>query len=384
MKVASWIHCIAVAATALGAATTGCSPMFPDAGPSGTTKPGLRAAAAIKWHKVLTSYHWMPTKPEEFASAEFSPDGRILWVGSRSRNLWALNVATGRQIWKKRMSGEVLSRPRYVQARKTLFLGGGDGCMYALKPLTGKTKWKYCSTGTIFKPPRYKMGVLYFANERSYVYALDAHTGKWRWSYDRELPEGFTIRGHGAPTLAGNRMYVGFSDGFLVSLDARSGDVNWTRDLRAGETDYVDVDSTPVLHKGVLYVTSYAGGVYALTPEGGALRWRFKVKGASAPVIEGDRLYFVAPRRGIHCLDLEGRQRWRQQMDTGTATRPIVYRNLLIFSSAGGGLYFVNRHTGRFVQRFNPGEGISAPPTLNGQRLFLLANGGRFFSMVLF
>ena len=41
--------------------------------------------------------------------------------------------------------------------------------------------------------------VLYFTSGENRVYAVDSHKGAWKWQYDRESPEGFTIRGYGSP-----------------------------------------------------------------------------------------------------------------------------------------------------------------------------------------
>ncbi|MCD6499429.1 MAG: PQQ-binding-like beta-propeller repeat protein [Deltaproteobacteria bacterium] len=336
----------------------------------------LPAPAHVIWRKQLIKYVYAPLHPDEFAGVETSPDHKRLWVGSRSKFLWALQLGNSWPLWKRKMPGEILSRPLYVPARKLLYLGLGDGCLYALDPHTGVRRWRYCTKGVIYRRPVYSRGLVYFANNRNRVFALDARTGEWRWSYDREIPEGFTVQGHAGVLVQGHRLYTGFSDGVFVCLDARTGDPLWTRDLSEGAREYADVDATPRLVDGVVYASSYSGGLYALSPQMGSLQWRFSVKGASSVAVADGRIYFVSALRGLHCLDLEGHLRYRQVLDAGTPGTPLVYRDLLVFATSEKGVLFVSRRTGRAMGRMDLGYGVSAPITLDGRHLFFLENGG--------
>ncbi len=364
-------------------AVSGCSPLVPRGTRSRRASQrltGLRSPVAVRWRKVLTKHVYGEQSPEEFAAAEVSPDGSTVWVGSSAGYMWALSSADGSVSWRRKMPGDVLSRPLYVASKGLLYVGLGDGCMYALDPSSGKERWKYCTKGVLYRRPTYHRGLLYFANERNRVFALDAATGTWQWSYDREMPSGFTVQGHSPVTVSGGRAYAGFADGVLVCLDAGSGDPIWTRDLTGGKTEYVDVDAEPVLVDGVLYAASYAGGVYALDPKMGALKWHFKVQAPSAVAVADDHVYFVSSTSGLHCLDLEGRLVYRQGLEAGGTTKPLVYEDMLVFSTSEKGVYFVVRETGAFLARLDMGYGVSAPLTISNGMLFFLENGGSFLA----
>ncbi len=104
--------------------------------------------------------------------------------------------------------------------------------------------------------------------------ALDPATGKWRWQYEREMPEGFTIHGYAGPRLHGNELLAGFADGYFVSLGATSGEVLWARSLATASEQFVDVDTTPALLGNLAYVASYSGGLCAIDLHDGAIKWR--------------------------------------------------------------------------------------------------------------
>ncbi len=348
-------------------------------------EPAGRMPVAFVWTRRLAVHEYAPDNAEELASAEVRSDGRVLWIGTSRGVLWAVGARSGEVLWKRRLGGAILSRPLYVPSRERLYVGSADGCLRALRPRDGAVLWKYCTDGAILRQPAYARGLVLFANERNRVYAVDAEHGRWKWSYDRPLPRGFTIHGHSPVTVADGKVYAGFADGRVVCLALGTGEVVWSRDLSEGHEQYVDVDAKPVLAGGVLYVASYSGGVYALDPGLGALLWHFAVRAVTGVTVVDDRLYFVSATAGLHCLDLRGRLLYRQDLgDAGTPTRPVAAEDLLAFTTSRKGLVFVNRETGRFVARIDDGFGASAPVRAFGRRLFLLDNGGKLLAMELY
>jgi len=342
-----------------------------------------RSFVSIRWKKKLRDHGIFTFRPEEFAGAAASHQGQRIYVGTGGGKLFAFRADTGKQLWERKLGGSVSASPLVVEHLGLLFVGSADGAMNAIKLASGAQMWKYRTKGISYRQAIYADGVVYFSNHRDQVFSLDARTGRWRWSYDRETPESFTVAGHSGLAVKGDNLYVGFSDGVIVCLSARSGNARWTRNLGGKEKEYLDVDSTPVVHKGVLYVSSFAGGLYALTADGGALRWRFPVQGASTVAVDGDRIYFAASRQGLYALDLDGRLRWRQRIDSGTPRLPRVRGRAIYVTYSEGGLMVIDRRAGRLIQRFNPGEGISGPALLTRRSLYVLSNHGNFYAFTL-
>lgn len=266
-----------------------------------------------------------------------------------------------------------------------LIVGDDEGDLWSIDPATGHDRWMYRVHGPITARPVYDSGLIYFTSAENRIYAIDAARGTWKWQYDRESPDGFTLRGEGGPTIYQGRVYVGFSDGFLACLDSRNGDIVWVRSLGGEGHHYVDVDSTPTLSEGALYVSSASGGVYALDPKDGSVRWRFEVEGAGTVRVRGDRVYFTAGKEGIHCLDTAGHVVWHQAMpEAGELSPPLILGSWLLVSAADMGTYVVDASDGHLAQSILPGHGISAPPTTDGHHVFVLTNAGYLYAMTLF
>lgn len=323
----------------------------------------------------------MGYKPQEFASAV--SDGQRVFVGSVHGMLWAISAADGSLLWRRPLSGPISSEPAYLPELGLLVVGDDNGTLWALDPGTGETRWTYRIHSPITAQPVYAEGLIYFTSTEDRVYAVDAARGTWKWQYDREAPEGFTIRGQGGPLYAKGRIYVGFADGFLASLEARTGDVVWVKSL-AGETTshYVDVDSTPILVDGTLYASSVSGGVFALDPKDGSVRWRYEADGASSIRVHDDRLYFAAGRQGLHCLDLGGRLVWRQELaGAGELSTPLVIEDTngkawVVLSAAASGSYVADAKTGVLSQFLEPGDGVTAAASTDGKNVYVVSNGG--------
>jgi outer membrane protein assembly factor BamB len=114
------------------------------------------------------------------------------------------------------------------------------------------------------------------------------------------------------------------------------------------------------------------------------MKWHYPVKAASGVAVAGDRLYFASARKGLHCLDREGTLMWRQEIDAGSTAKPIVYHDVIVLATSKRGILFVDRRNGELVQRFDPGFGVSASPTIFRDRMFALDNGGTLFGFRLY
>ena len=145
--------------------------------------------------------------------------------------LYALDPSTGDRLWSAPAGSKSVSAPD--EGGRRVFVGT-DGSGLAAFTNDGKLAWRFTGKGAgdWFGPPRYADGVVYVGTYQRYVYAVDAVTGKQRWSA-RLLGSALTL-----PALDSARgaLYV-CSETFrnnptLWALDARTGKELWNH--RAG------------------------------------------------------------------------------------------------------------------------------------------------------
>jgi outer membrane protein assembly factor BamB len=338
----------------------------------------------VRWRYQMTQEPLIEYKPQEFAAAAASDDGQRVFVGSSAAWLYAFDARSGEILWRRSIEGGA-GQPRYVESDHTVYVGTLGGVLYAVDAVTGKDRWTYRIKGPIESQPTWADGIVYFTSGENRVYALDAQKGSWKWQYDREAPETFTIRGYGSPLVANGRVYVGFSDGYLACLQAGTGEVVWARPFGGEATRFVDVDSTPFFYRGTVYLSSFTGGVYAIDPKDGSVKWRYEVEGAGSVRARNGRLYFSAARWGLHCLDTDGHVLWKQALaKAGELSVPLLVGDYVMVSAAHGGTYIADAASGRLYQYFAPGHGVTSAPTSDGRRqVYVLSNGGYFYALAL-
>jgi outer membrane protein assembly factor BamB len=346
--------------------------------------PHPAGIAQIRWRAELHQHGLFEPTPEECATGALVGQGRQLVIGSRAAAIVSVGTERGQIQWATTASGGIDSEAYYDAKHNQVYLGADDGTFYALDPAVGSVRWTYHAKGAIEQAPDVAGDTVYFGTAADRVIALDATSGKWRWQYERETPEGFTIHGYSGPRAHGEDVVAGFSDGYLVSLNGASGEVVWARSLAAVSDQFVDVDSTPTILGNTIYASSYSGGLHAVDAKDGAIRWRVGIEGVSSVYVTGARIYFAAPREGLHAADTDGHILWRQGLrQAGDLTTPVVVGPYLVFSGSRAGLFIVDRETGKLLEMFNPGSGICAAPTIDptGSRLYVLSNGGALYAL---
>jgi outer membrane protein assembly factor BamB len=367
----------AASGAALAAAIAAACTQLPDAQDpwsfKATNDVGL-PVLGFRWKQVVNDRS-LDHKPQEFASPATAASGDVVYVGSHGGDFCALDAASGKPIWRRAI-GSVSSKALVDRGR--IFVGTDDGALLSLDTFDGAQKWRYQTKGAILHEPVAVGELIVFATDADHVVAVERATGKWRWQYDRETPEEFTLRGHAGVGAGAGQVYVGFADGFLVALTGERGEAVWVRSLRGKAEHFVDVDATPVYANGVVYAASSAGGLYGLDARDGAEKWRAAIEGVNAIAADEERVYAAAADEGLHALDLAGHVLWRQgTYHAGDPGRPRIFGDYLIFNTAETGLYVVDKTSGELVQSFNPGAGIAAEPEITPDgRLYTLSNGG--------
>lgn len=340
---------------------------------------------SFKW-KFQTSDRLTDVTPQEFASPAVYSD--TIFVGSAGGWFYSLRAATGQVRWRK-LVGSVVCAP--LVDRGMLYVGSNDGFLVALDSQTGHEKWRYQSRGPIAQTPASTGDLIVFANEADQVVAVDATTGKFKWQYKGETPEEYTLRGHAGVTVDGDLIYTGFANGALVALRRDNGSVAWSTSLKADADRFMDVDATPIVLEGNVYASSSSGGVYAIDKMTGLVHWRVPFWDASMPsstgnvgglASDGKALYVSVADLGTYAIDLRGNVLWRVgARGGGEPAEPVVYSDMVIYSLANAGLFVASRKTGETLEYFDPGDGVSAQPTVTGDgRMFVMSNRGILYA----
>lgn len=340
---------------------------------------------SLHW-KFVTADRLTEVSPQEFAQSTVYAD--TLYTGSAGGWFYALRASNGAVRWRKKL-GAVASAPLVVGT--TLYVGTSDGTLIAADAQTGQERWRYQSRGPISQTPVTTSELVIFSNEADQIVAVDAITGKFKWQYKTETPEEYTLRGHAGVAVDGDLVFTGFSNGTLAALRRDTGSVAWSTSLKADADRFMDVDATPLVIADKVYASSSSGGVYALDKATGLVRWRVPFWDARMPsstgnvgglATDGKMLYVSVADLGTYAIDLGGNVVWRVgAKGGGEPAAPVVFSELLVYSLAKDGMFIADRRTGETLEYFDPGDGVSAAPTITGDgRLFVMSNRGILYA----
>jgi polyvinyl alcohol dehydrogenase (cytochrome) len=269
------------------------------------------------WSPAIDNTHFQPAEQARL-TAEQVP---------RLHLKWAFGFPDATSAW---------SQPTIAGGR--LYVGSQNGTVYSLDAASGCVVWTFAAQGgvrsSISIGRRARTGqarrsassaeayAAYFSDQKGFVYAVDAATGRQLWT--RKVDEHPLVRLTGSPALYQDRLYVPTSSyeeggkppgyscctfrGSIVALDTRDGGVIWK--------SYTIAEEPRLLR-------AYADGTELRGPSGGAI-W-------SAPTIDVKRgaLYVGVGNTysgraqpttdAVLAFDLKtGAMRWARQMAPST------------------------------------------------------------------
>lgn len=143
-------------------------------------------------------------------------------------------------LWTYRPSGTLAATPP-ITAGGMVFAGRKDGTVTALDAATGKSRWTACTGGPIFYPPALWEGRALVGSGDGWIYCFEAATGRRLWRF-RAAPADRIIPVYGSllstwPVASGVLVEDGVAyaaagianhDGTHVyALDAATGEVHW-------------------------------------------------------------------------------------------------------------------------------------------------------------
>lgn len=264
-----------------------------------------------------------------------------------SRELWALEAATGRRRWTADTDQTYTSS---TVVGETVYLTNNDGENTRILAYDAhqdedagfiEPRWETDGFDETFPLLTFVDGVLCVGNDSGVVYGFDAETGDLEWTYD-EYPYEIDspVTGHDGVVYvgAGSQPRGGPIDlddetinGGVYALEAATGEEIWSTDF-ADFTDVFWFASAPTVQNGRVYVVASRNGsggdwkLFAFDADTGDLDWEheFDNWGHDAPTVAGG-LVLSGMVNGVTALDAEtGAVEWIRDDLPSTAAVTVV------------------------------------------------------------
>jgi outer membrane protein assembly factor BamB len=309
-------------------------------------------------------------------------DDGTLYAAGRDGDVEAFDPATGKVRWQADTKAELAAGPGV--GGRIVAVGTSDGQLIALDKANGKPLWQAKLGGEVLATPLVTGDRVVVRTVDGRLRALDALNGKEQWSAEEPVPR-LSLRGNAPPVLAGDTVVAGFDSGKVVAYALATGDVAWQAQVSSprGRSELerlADVDSAVRVDGGDGYAVGYQGRVVMFSLDSGQVWWGRDLSSYRGLALDGDQLYVAAADGSVVALRRrDGTVAWQQDgLKRRSLSAPAVVGNAIVVGDFEGYLHWLDRDTGKFVARENPGGArIGAAPLVDGNRVFVIDEDGK-------
>jgi outer membrane protein assembly factor BamB len=272
--------------------------------------PGLPTVAGVSTGKGTrkTAAWAFPTGNAVFADPSVA--NGVAYVGSKDDNVYAVNVATGRQAWKS-PAGSVSAPPQVIG--DLVYVATLTGDFSALKVADGTVAW----TAKSIVQAQYKPN---WAADGGTVVLLTSYSGPPQ-AYDAATGNPTKVLGSqslilSAVAAAGGVLYGTDVEGTLHAIRIASNAPVWQTALTASSSPAMGL----VIGGGSIYVATLSGTVYSVNAATGHQNWKFNAgtQLSSAPAIADGKVYVTDTDGNLRAIGAaDGKQAWRASVTAG-------------------------------------------------------------------
>ncbi len=230
-------------------------------------------------------------------NSEAAVVGGVVYIGSGSGHLYALDAASGDEIWAAEMRDLAAVDVGPVVGEGLVYVANRNNELVALNRRDGSEEWAFPTANGDASPVLID-GSLFVSGSDGIIYALDPSSGDEQWSF---ATNGETAR---TPAYADGKVFAGTMEGRLVALDAATGEQIWVFETAPG------LMVTTVVSSGTVYQSvweSDTSGLFAIDAETGSELWRFQSPdktNVGIPTIGSDHVFVAADDGKLYALDI--------------------------------------------------------------------------------
>lgn len=309
----------------------------------------------VVWAKNLDPHYVSGNLPIGLGAPRIFND--MVFMGSLSGVMSAYDLETGRVLWSQKENTE-LGAPVELFGENIAY-GGVNGRLFVRSYLTGKLKYSIDLAAPIESAPHYFNGRLLVYLRGHQIVHLDAETGKILWAYKRAVPVTTTLQRTTKPLVLGNKIIVGFADGFAGALSVQEGLLLWETKV-VEQSKFVDVDLNPILAGASVVTGSPSGELKALNPDSGAISRSFGISVMAHPLLKGNQLLLGTNDGEVVLMGLDGEILKRVKISDQPVSAVNWWKNNIIAASFDGYLRAIDPLTFKVIDEFAMGYDYSS------------------------
>jgi outer membrane protein assembly factor BamB len=318
-------------------------------------------------------------------------DGRVFTVDSRNL-VTALDAGTGRRIWQVDLTPADISEGSggglaYWHGR--LYVATGFAQLVAMDVKTGKIVWRRTLSGPMRGAPTVRAGRVFVITVDDQTHCLAAKTGQELWTH-QGISEQASLLAGTSPAVDGNVVVVPYSSGELFALRSENGAVLWQDQLSsisrtAGLETLTDITALPIIDRGRVYAIGHADMMVAIDLRTGRRIWEHQVGGTATPWIAGNYLFVITNNNYVLAVDDQtGAIVWKIRLPVWSDpedksgrivwTGPVLASNRLLVAGSNGQIMSLSPYSGKVMGKMVMSDGVSIPPVVANGTLYIYTN----------
>lgn len=347
----------------------------------------------IQWQESVgdgVEHHFSRLKPAIFEDKVFA--------ASREGIVSAFDVNSGDELWSIDLRSEADGFFDDQQSQRVaggitvaynkLYLGTEHGEVFALNLADGSILWRKKVKGEVITPPGAGDGLVVVNTGAGYLVALHPDSGEQRWEYEQEVPP-LTLRGISSPVVASGGVIFGSANGKLNVVISQSGLEAWKQSVAtavgASELErLVDVDTQPVIGGDTIYSLSYNGNLIAVDVQSGQIKWKKEYSAYRNITLDGFNVYLTDVSGFVYAVDSRnGDLLWKQsQLQRRGLTGTYSYDDYVLVGDSLGYLHWLDKSSGEMVSRIElDSDGLYIAATGKDKQVIVQSRNGEITAL---
>jgi outer membrane protein assembly factor BamB len=323
--------------------------------------------------------------------------GRSVTLDSRATV--SATSATGATLWQADLTPDFARRDNasgggLAFGAGRLYVTTAFGELVALDPQTGAEAWRQRFDAPASGAPTVAGDTVYVVAADSSAWAIDAANGRVRWQL-AGTPSAFGVMGGAGPAIADRLVILPYPSNEIVAALRDGGTRTWATRVAGsrpgvGHGGIRDITGDPVVVGSTIYAANPAGRMAAIDAETGATVWTAR-EGATGPVWPaGGSLFLVSDIGELVRLDARDgsriwgvplpyytRDRERRRAEVFTHHGPILAGGRLIVASNDGMLRSFDPASGALISELEMPRGATTSPVVVGGTLYVVSTDGQ-------
>ena len=312
---------------------------------------------------------------------------QVVVIGSLDKRVFFINALSGKNLSVQKVYSSVSTSAcgQTDVRRTTTRLGGDDATVYfgldrgketffARNLRSGQTLWEK-KLGDLTSSPTLSGDKIFVGTSNGTLWALNKITGEKIWEFNTKSSIFSTPACNDSSSSATDEemIYFGSTDGYLYALRSDSGSVKWKFKADGG------IYSSPAIKNGMIFFGSVDGCLYALNLIDSSLVWKFQTQADiySSPAVTESLVYIGSNDYNMYAVNQQtGELIWKFKTEGLIHSSPIAVGDKLFFGSYDGNFYVLNRFTGKLLWKYQTKGMISSSPAYYDGKIYIASEDG--------